>query len=145
MRQILRGHNVWLNVVFDVAGPALEHICSQRLLYPREVQATVIAPLPKEVVVVEVRFTREGAPCLAGRFRAFQRAPQRQHRPRCGSLSVLLHYFPIGAASLRLRRELDEGSDDNRPRVTGERRQRRLQGPLSTPAYLATNLLATYS
>ena len=50
MRQTLRGHNVWLNVAFDIAGPALEHICSQRLLYPREVQATVIAPYcPKKL------------------------------------------------------------------------------------------------
>jgi hypothetical protein len=44
MNQCLEGHNVWLNVDFTVAGPALQHICEQQIRFPASVAATVVVP-----------------------------------------------------------------------------------------------------
>ena len=44
-RQSLRDHNIWLNVAFSLAGPALKHIIAQRRLHgAQRVKATVIVP-----------------------------------------------------------------------------------------------------
>ena len=47
--QNLRGHNVWLNVAFNIAGPALAHIVAQRREHgSANVRATVIVPYKPE-------------------------------------------------------------------------------------------------
>ena len=47
LQQSLKGHNIWLNVAFSLAGPALAHLVSQRRLHGQDVvHATVLRLVP---------------------------------------------------------------------------------------------------